>query len=111
MRKKSNGNGNGHEPPEDDLNQRAGRLLQELYPAWYAAHRHGAKLRLVANSVAFQDAVSLVTLWPDDHLEKLARIILTTDEDWIAKTDRSFRIFAARASWADDRLRQAEHHK
>jgi hypothetical protein len=41
-------------------------------------------------------------------LEKLAKIVLTTDDPFIAGTDRSFKIFALKASWADDRLRQWE---
>lgn len=96
------------EDREEKLAKRAGRLLQELYPAWYSKYRNKAKLRIVSNSLAFQDALSLVTIWDDARLEKLARIVLTTDEEWIKNTDRSFRIFAARASWADDRLRQLE---
>ncbi len=91
-----------------ELGLRAGQLLGELYPSWYAKYRHGAKLRLVANSLAYQDALSLVGLWDDARLEKLAQIVLTTDDEWIAGTDRSFRIFASKASWADDRLRQVE---
>lgn len=87
---------------------RAARLLQELYPAWYCKHRHGAKLRLVANSLAFQDALSLVELWDDARLEKLATVFLTTDDEWISSTDRSFRVFASRASWCDNRLKQVE---
>jgi hypothetical protein len=98
--------GSGEKP--DDLADRAGRLLQESYPAWYTKWRNGAKLRLVANSLAFDDALSLVQQWDDARLEKLARVVLTTDDEWIARTDRSFRIFATKASWADDRLRQIE---
>lgn len=96
------------EKPATILGDRAGRLLQELYPAWYRKYRHGAQLRLVSNSLAYQDALSVVSLWDDARIEKLARIVLTTDDEWIAKTDRNFRIFASKASWADDRLRQAE---
>jgi len=92
----------------NDLETRAGRLREELYPQWYAKYRHGAKLRLIASSLEFQDALSLVQTWDDDRLAKLAQIVLTTDEEFIAKTDRSFRIFALKASWADDRLKQAE---
>lgn len=96
-------------PSEDELAERAGRLREELYPQWYAKYRHGARLRLVANSLEYQDAMSLVSTWDDNRLEKLARIVLTTDDDFIAGTDRSFHIFAIKATWADDRLRQAEN--
>jgi hypothetical protein len=97
------------ESRDDVLAARAGRLREELYPAWYAKHRHGARLRLVANSMEWQDALSLVTQWDDARLEKLAAIVLTTDDPWIAtKTDRGFHIFALKASWADSRLAEWE---
>lgn len=92
----------------DDLHERAGRLREELYPAWYAKHRHGARLRLVANQLEFQEALSLVGIWTDEQLEKLAGIFLTTDDEWISRTDRSFKLFASKASWCDDRLKQWE---
>lgn len=91
-----------------DLNRRAGKLLQDSYPAWYSKYRHGAKLRLIPSPLLFQDALSLVQTWDDERLEKLAQIVLTTDDEWVSKTDRGFKIFVARASWADDRLRQME---
>lgn len=87
---------------------RAGRLREELYPLWYSKFRHGARLRLIANSLEYQEAVSLCATWDDDRIEKLAQIVLTTDDPYIAGTDRSFKIFALKASWADDRLKQAE---
>lgn len=102
----SSGKGTGENP--DDIATRAGRLREELYPRWYATHRRGARLRLVASNLEYQDAMTLVQTWDDARLEKLARIVLTTDDPWISRTDRSFKIFAMKASWADDRLRQAE---
>lgn len=87
---------------------RAGRLLQELYPRWFSKYRNGARLRLVPNPLLFQDALSLVETWDDARLEKIAQVVLTTDEPFIANSDRGFKIFALKASWADDRLRQAE---
>lgn len=90
------------------LLERAGRLREELYPAWYAKFRHGARLRLISNSVEFQEAVTLCETWDDARLERLAQIVLTTDDPFVAGTDRSFKIFALKASWADDRLTQAE---
>lgn len=107
----AHGNGSAEhfaETVADALGQRAGSLLQDLYPEWYSKWRNGAKLRLVSNSLAYQDALSLVAAWDDARLEKLAQIVLTTDDDWISRTDRSFKIFALKASWADDRLKQAE---
>lgn len=92
----------------DPILERAGKLLEELYPLWYSKYRHGARLRLTVNSLAFDDAVAICRTWPDERIEKLARIVLTTDEEWISRTDRGFRVFATKATWADDRLRQVE---
>ena len=100
-------NGSRSAPARADVDQRAARLL-DAYAVWYAKHRHGAKLRLLHNNLEFQDACSLCALWDDARLEKLATVVLTTDEEFIGNTDRSFRIFVLKASWADDRLRQAE---
>jgi hypothetical protein len=97
-------------PTALSIEERASRLREELYPAWFEKYRNGAKLNipLIANSLEFQSALSLVSTWDDVRLEKLARIVLTTNEDFIAGTDRGFKIFAMKASWADDRLRQSE---
>lgn len=100
------GKGSGENPTE--LAARAGRLREELYPDWYAKHRRGARLRLIASSLEFQDALTLVQTWDDERIEKLAVIVLTTDDEWISRTDRGFRIFALKASWADDKLREWE---
>jgi hypothetical protein len=96
------------EKPSSD--ERARRLREELYPAWYARYRHGARLRisLIANSLEWKEALSLVETWDDARLEKLARIVLTTNDEYIAGTDRGFRIFAMKASWADSRLSEIE---
>lgn len=103
-RETANANANGF------LEERAGKLREELYPAWYAKYRHGAKLRvpLIANTLEFQDALSIVQTWDDETIEKLARIFLTTDEPWISGTDRGFRIFASKTTWAHDRLKAWE---
>lgn len=96
------------EKPDDPIGERARKLLEELYPAWYRKYRHGARLRLIHNTLTLGDAMTICELWDDERIEKLAQIVLTTDDEWVSKTDRSFKIFVARASWADDRLRQAE---
>jgi hypothetical protein len=91
-----------------DVTFRAGELLRN-YQRWYAEERNGARLRLIGNSLEFQEALGVVSTWADDaRLERLARIVLKTDDEFIAKTDRSFKIFALKASWADNRLREAE---
>lgn len=88
---------------------RAGRLREDLYPRWYSEHRHGAKLALFANSLEFNEALRLVGTWDDARLEKLAKIVLTTDDPWISRTDRGFKIFAMKATWADEKLSAWEH--
>ena len=95
------------ESSREEIGQRAQSLL-EHYVGWYQRERHGALLRLLHNSLEFDEACTLVALWDDGRLEKLARIILTTDDPFITSTDRSFKIFAMKATWADDRLRQWE---
>jgi hypothetical protein len=96
--------GSGEKP---DLGERA-RWLLESYPEWFQQARGGAKLRIVFNSLQFGDAMSLCETWDNARLEKLAKLVLTTDDPFISGTDRGFKIFAMKASWADDRLKQWE---
>lgn len=65
----------------------------------------------MGNSLEFQEALSLCRIWDDAHLEKLATLVLKTDDEFISRTDRSFKIFALKASWADDILKawEAKH--
>jgi len=91
---------------DDAEAERAGNLVR-LYQALYTKFRHGARYRQ-REHLDWHDACSLVALWDDATLAKLAEIILTTDDVWIAKTDRSFKIFALKCSWADDRLKAWE---
>jgi hypothetical protein len=86
---------------EEDA-ERAGKLV-ERYGELYAIHRHGAQHRARPN-LDWSEACSLVKIWDDARLEKLAQIILTTDDPWISNTDRSFKIFALKATWADEKL-------
>lgn len=96
------------DPELPTVEWRAGQLLQN-YQRWYAEERRGARLRLIGNSIEFGEALTIVQTWPDDaHIEKLARIVLTANEKFLNSTDRSFRIFAMKATWADDRLRAWE---
>jgi hypothetical protein len=91
----------------DVLGERAHNFL-DRYSELYTKYRHGAKLRLMHSNLDFQSAVVLCQTWTDERLEKLAIIVLTTDEDWVSKTDRSFAIFVKKASWADGLLAEAE---
>lgn len=95
---------------EPEIAERAGRLV-ERYSELYREHRHGARHR-ERPVLDWQDACGLCRTWSDDaRLEKLAILVLTTDDDWITKSDRSFKIFALKASWADDRLVQWEQKR
>jgi hypothetical protein len=89
------------------LDGRAGQLL-EKYQELFVKHRQGARYHSRPH-LDFPKACELVRTWTDDaRLYKLAEIVLTTTDDWISRTDRGFGIFAARATWADDRLREWE---
>ena len=83
-------------------------MLLESYPVWFASERHGARIPLLGGSLQFQEALNLCQTWDDGRLEKLARLVLSTDDPFIAGTDRGWKIFVLKASWADDRLRQWE---
>jgi hypothetical protein len=82
---------------------RAGDLLQH-YKDLFVEHRRGARYHDRMHH-DLEKALGLVRTWPDDaRLEKLAVIVLTTDDEWISGTDRGFGVFEAKASWADDKL-------
>lgn len=89
--------------PDNDLGKRGARLL-EVYAALFPKHRNGARLRLTHSQIDWQKACDLCRTWDDERLVKLADIFLTTDDEWISGTDRSFGVFASKATWCDDRL-------
>jgi uncharacterized protein YdaU (DUF1376 family) len=90
-------------PETEALELRAGHLL-ERYAELFILHRKGARYHNRMH-LDFPKACEIVQTWADDaRLEKLAILVLTTDDDWISRTDRGFGIFAAKAMWADDRL-------
>jgi hypothetical protein len=79
-----------------DLAERAGRFIEE-YEALYA--------------LDFERVCGLCRTWDDDRLRKLAEVFLTSDEDWISKTDRGLAVFTAKATWCDERLAAWEAQK
>lgn len=91
---------------EDEIAERAGRFL-ERYQALYRQFRRGAVCK-IKPALDWDRCCDLCRLWDDARLEKLAAVFLQTDDEWISRTDRGFGVFCARASWADDRLKQAE---
>lgn len=89
--------------PDTEIAARAGQFL-DRYAELFVQHRRGARLKR-SPALDFPKACDICTTWTDDErLEKLAVLVLTTDDDWIARTDRGFSVFAAKATWADDRL-------
>jgi hypothetical protein len=76
------------------------------FQALYAKHRHGAKY-LIRRPKDIVLVRTLLDQYGLDRLVKLATILLTTDEQWIAKTDRGIGILVVKASWLDSLL--AEH--
>lgn len=92
--------------PADEITERAGRFC-EHYGDLYLELRHGARY-LPRPALDFQKAVDLCQVWPDDRLDKLARVFLKTDHDFAVSGSRTIGQFAALASWCDDRLREVE---
>mgnify|MGYP003393011053 CR=1 FL=1 len=73
----------------------------------YKARRNGATyfVRWDAHSAIVK---RLLTTFPADRLKKHAQILLKTDEDWTAGTDRGIEILSARINWLEERLCQWE---
>jgi len=94
-------------PPDSEIADRAAALL-ETYGERYTKHRKGAKHLQLGANLDWTQACELCRTWDDERLGKLIDIFLTTDDDWVSTTARTFRIFVTRASWCDDRLAQWE---
>lgn len=76
----------------------------------YAQHRFGARylVRRPKDPVLVKQ---LLTNYTPERLADLARELLTTNEEWIAGTDRGIGILLVKASWLDGVLceRAARH--
>lgn len=94
---------------EPDVGQVAARFC-ERFAQLYTQHRNGAHYHLKP-SLDWSRVCQLLTTWNVARLEKLAVILLTTDDVWISSTDRGIGVFLAKASWCDDRLKawETEH--
>lgn len=90
-------------PVPDALTAHRAAALLDTYETLYTKHRNGAKL-LNRRRLDFDDALEMVAAWDDARLTKMADIFLTTDDEWISGTDRSFQLFRKKATWCDDRL-------
>jgi len=94
-------------PSPDTTRDAAAAWFCARFTELYTLHRHGAHYH-VKPSLDWTRICDLLTTWNIARLEKLAVILLTTDDEWIAKTDRGIGVFVARASWCDDRLKAWE---
>lgn len=89
--------------PSPALAKRAADFL-ETYDGLYEKHRQGARHLRRQPALDWDRACDLCRKWDDARLVKMAEILLTTDDEWIAKTDRGFAVFVSKATWCDDRL-------
>lgn len=89
--------------PSEDVADRAAKLL-ETFAELYTKHRHGARFLRLGSNIQWTEACSLCATWDDDTLSKLIEILLTTDDDWVSRTDRGWKIFVAKAQWCAERL-------
>lgn len=92
-----------------DITERAGRFL-ERYQVLYTKHRHGARYA-VKPARDYAAAVTLCQTWPDERLDRLAVIFLTTDHPFAEDGSRTPNQFLALASWCDGLLATHEHQK
>jgi hypothetical protein len=73
----------------------------------YRQHRHGARYFIVREKhVPLLRA--LLRTYGLERLEKLALVMLKTDDEWIDATDRGIGILSTKASWLDGRLAEYE---
>lgn len=94
-----------HQPTAD----RAASFI-DRYQVLYQQHRKGARYA-VKPARDYAAAVTLCDTWPDDRLEKLAIIFLTTDHHFAEEGSRTIPQFLALASWADGKLAEHEAKK
>lgn len=73
----------------------------------YSKHRHGAKFNVKKQKDA-PIIKQLLTIYDAPRLEKMAVVLLTTDDDWIKGTDRGIGILSVKASWLDSLLSEYE---
>lgn len=94
---------------DPSITERAGRFV-DRYQALYPQHRRGARYALKPTR-DYAAAVTLCETWPDDRLDKLAVIFLTTDHKFAEEGSRTIPQFLALASWCDGKLSEFEHGK
>lgn len=88
---------------DDEIGERAGRFVNEVYPELYAKYRKGARY-VSKPALDFQEALQLCRTWDDERLVKIATVFLTTDHEFAEKGSRTMAQFRSLASWCDSRL-------
>jgi uncharacterized protein YdaU (DUF1376 family) len=73
----------------------------------YSQHRHGARY-LVTGNKDVPNVRRLLVTYERPRLEKLAKVLLTTDDEWVSSTDRGIGILAVKAAWLDGLLAEYE---
>lgn len=91
-------------PTTHDQNHAVGRFIARFCEL-YREHRHGAMFRPMPK-LDVPHVRDLLAMYGADRLERMAVVLLTTDDAWIAGTDRGIRILSTKASWLDNRLRE-----
>lgn len=89
-----------------EVTTRAGAFV-DRYQQIYQQRRNGARyaVRPVRDYAA---AVTLCQTWPDDRLDKLAAVFLTSDHRFAEEGSRTIPQFLALASWCDSKLTEWE---
>lgn len=95
-----------HAREPNEVSERAGRFVNEVYPELYAKFRKGARY-VSRPALDFQEALQLCRVWDDERLVKIATVFLTTDHEFAEKGSRTMAQFRSMASWCDSRLAEA----
>lgn len=73
----------------------------------YSKHRFGAKYNVVRQK-HIPIIKHLLRVFDLARLEKITVVLLTTDDEWVAKTDRGVGILSTKASWVDGKIAEYE---
>jgi hypothetical protein len=76
----------------------------------YSKYRFGAKYA-VRSERDVPIVRKLLGVYGRERLEKLAQILVRTDDEWICQTDRGIGILSTKASWLDSLLAEREAQK
>jgi hypothetical protein len=94
------------DPPTKDDKQEIGAFLKRFCDL-YAKHRHGARY-FVTSQKHVPLVRALLAAYGLPRLEKLAIVLLKTDDEWVQGTDRGIGILSTKASWLEERLASYE---